>query len=129
MEELTRGDAPQMEETDEGARLQKALDEAIRQRDWALKQIERGALSARMDAVLGEKRFAHARLREDVLDEFAKAAADPANAGQSDEALLKALTDGRDYFATPAQPPRMARFSPIAQLDDRAQALRRAFGL
>ena len=102
--------------------------EALRAREEA-KAEQRRALSKRMDAVLGGRRFVHERLREDVLNDFARALADADAQGRSDQEIFDALTKDRHYFASRHPAPRMAAFGRVREDGGAMSALRRAFGL
>ena len=53
----------------------------------------------RMDAVLGDRKFTHDRLRDVVAEDFAAALKDKANLGKSDKDIFDALTKDQGYFA------------------------------
>lgn len=61
---------------------------------------ERAELMERMDAVLGERKFVHDRMRDIVADDFAKALADKANRGKADTEVFEAITRDQGYFAS-----------------------------
>lgn len=61
---------------------------------------ERAELMERMDAVLGDRKFVHARMRDIVADDFAKALADKANRGKADTEVFEAITRDQGYFAS-----------------------------
>lgn len=88
--------------------LQKQIDDykaADEQRKAAEKAAaERAELMERMDAVLGDRKFTHERLRDVVADDFSKALQDKANRGKSDKDVFDALTKDQNYFANQNQP-------------------------
>lgn len=85
-------------------KVQKELDDykaAEEQRIAAEKAAaERAELMERMDAVLGDRKFIHDRMRDIVADDFAKALADKANRGKSDTEVFEAITRDQGYFAS-----------------------------
>lgn len=89
--------------------IQKKLDEYIaadeKRKADEQAAAERAELMERMDAVLGDRKFAHDRLRDVVAEDFANALKDKANRGKSDKDVFDALTKDQGYFANqnPAQ--------------------------
>lgn len=91
---------------------------------------ERARLISRMDAVLGDRKFAHEKLRDPVADEFARAISDQANVGKSDKEIFEAITDGQNYFASQNPPaPNMPGFGGYTGGDSHMAAMRAAMGL
>lgn len=80
----------------------KAADDARKAAEKAAQ--ERAELMERLDAVMGDRKFAHDRLRDVVADDFGKALQDKANRGKSDKDIFDALTDGQNYFANQNAP-------------------------
>lgn len=98
--EAAKGDAEALQkQIDE----YKAADEKRKADEKAA--AERAELMERMDAVLGDRKFAHDRLRDVVAEDFANALKDKANRGKSDKDVFDALTKDQGYFANqnPAQ--------------------------
>ncbi len=89
--------------------IQKKLDEYIaadeKRKADEQAAAERAELMERMDAVLGDRKFTHDRLRDVVAEDFANALKDKANRGKSDKDVFDALTKDQGYFANqnPAQ--------------------------
>lgn len=83
--------------------IQKKLDEYIaadeKRKEDEQAAAERAELMERMDAVLGDRKFAHDRLRDVVAEDFANALKDKANRGKSDKDVFDALTKDQGYFA------------------------------
>lgn len=65
---------------------------------------ERSKLLARMDAVMGERKFVHDKMRDIVADEFSKAIADESNTGKADKDIFEAVTKDQGYFKPMNQP-------------------------
>lgn len=116
-------------------KLQKEID-AYRQAEAKRKEEEQAAaarrdLMERMDAVLGDRKFAHERLRDIVADDFSKALQDKANRGKSDADVFEAITRDQGYFTSqnPAAP-NMPQFNPAASdaVKDKASFLKLNFG-
>ena len=96
--EAAKGDAEALQkQIDE----YKAADEKRKADEKAA--AERTELLGRMDAVLGDRKFAHERLRDVVAEDFAKALKDKANLGKSDKEVFEALTNDQGYFANQNQ--------------------------
>ena len=115
------------------AALQKKLDEyeqAEKDRKAAeAAAAERAALSGRMAAAMGERKFAHEKLHGVVLDDFAAALKAKENIGKSDKDVFEELTKDQNYFASQNPPAKnMGGFGNLPGDNDDA-ALRRAFGL
>lgn len=98
--EAAKGDAEALQkQIDE----YKAADEKRKADEKAA--AERAELMERMDAVLGDRKFTHDRLRDVVFDDFANALNDKANRSKSDKDIFDALTKDQGYFVNqnPAQ--------------------------
>lgn len=83
--------------------IQKKLDEYIaadeKRKADEKAAAERAELMERMDAVLGDRKFFHDRLRDAVADDFCKALQDKANRSKSDKEIFDELTKDQNYFA------------------------------
>jgi dTDP-4-amino-4,6-dideoxygalactose transaminase len=91
---------------------------------------ERNELLSRMDAVMGDRKFIHDRMRDIVADEFGKAIADKANTGKADKEIFEAVTKDQGYFAS-MNPP-AGNMGGAGNIDDDAAhmaAMRAAMGL
>jgi chromosome segregation ATPase len=115
-------------------KLQKEFDEykeADQKRIAAEKAAaERNELLSRMDAVMGDRKFIHDRMRDIVADEFGKAIADKANTGKADKEIFEAVTKDQGYFAS-MNPP-AGNMGGAGNIDDDAAhmaAMRAAMGL
>ena len=103
-------------------RLQAELDryrqaEAQRLQDERAAQEHREILE-RMDAVMGDRRFLHERMREWVADDFKAALQDKANRGKSDLDIFNAITLDKGYFASQNPPVvNMGGFGPVNSPD------------
>ena len=88
--------------------IQKKLDEYIaadeKRKADEKAAAERAELMERMDAVLGDRRFTHDRLRDAVADDFSKALQDKANRSKSDKEIFDELTKDQNYFANQNAP-------------------------
>lgn len=76
----------------------KAADEA--RKKAAAEAEARSALISRMDAVVGDRKFIHDRMKDLVADDFAAAIADKANIGKSDKEVFEAITKDKGFFAS-----------------------------
>lgn len=91
---------------------------------------ERAELMERMDAVLGERKFIHDRMRDIVADDFAKALADKANRGKADTEVFEAITRDQGYFASQNPGVNMPKPNPGAEpakVSDKASFLKLGF--
>ena len=91
---------------------------------------ERSELLTRMDAVMGERKFIHGRMRDIVADEFSKAIKDKANLGKADKEIFDEVTKDQGYFAS--QNPPAGNMGGIGEISDEAAhmaAMRAAMGL
>ena len=119
---------------DELDKVQKELDDykAAEQKRIADEKAaaERSELLTRMDAVMGERKFIHDRMRDIVADEFGKAIRDKANLGKADKEIFDAVTKDQGYFAS--QNPPAGNMGGIGEISDEAAhmaAMRAAMGL
>lgn len=114
--------------------LQKQLD-AYKAADEKRTAAERAAaehaeILSRMDAVLGDRKFVHDRMRDIVADEFRTALADKANRGKADKEIFDAVTKDQGYFAS--QNPPANDMPGAGEITDEAAhmaAMRAAMGL
>lgn len=91
---------------------------------------ERSELLTRMDAVMGDRKFIHDRMRDIVADEFGKAIHDKANIGKADKDIFDAVTKDQGYFAS--QNPPAGNMGNVGEVTDEAAhmaAMRAAMGL
>ena len=88
--------------------LQKRIDayEAAEQqrKDAEAAAAVRAEMDERMNAVLGDRKFIHEKLRSIAADEFIAAVNDKANRGKSDKDIFDALTQDKGYFASQNPP-------------------------
>lgn len=91
---------------------------------------ERNELLSRMDAVMGDRKFIHERMRDIVADEFGKAIADKANLGKADKDIFEAVTKDQGYFASMNPPAgNMGGAGEISDESAHMAAMRAAMGL
>lgn len=90
----------------------------------------RTKLLARMDAVIGDRKFIHDKMRDIVADEFGKAIADESNAGKADKDVFEAIVKDQGYFKS-QNPPAGSMGAPGEITDEAAHmaAMRAAMGL
>lgn len=96
----------------------------------AKKAAERAGILERMDAVIGDRKFIHDRMRDIVADEFAKAIGDKANVGKADKEIFEAVTKDHGYFAS--QNPPAGNMGMVGNITENAAhmaAMRAAMGL
>ena len=103
--------------------LQKQIDEykAADEKRKADEQAaaERAELMERMDAVLGDRKFIHDRMRDLVADDFSAALKDKANRGKADKEIFDAVTLDKGYFASQNPPAEnMGGFNPAMNAPD-----------
>lgn len=114
------------------AALQKQIDDykaADAARQQAEKEAaERAEIVKRMDAVLGERKFLHERMKDLIVDDFAKAIADKANTGKSDADVFEAITKDKGYFASQNPRLNLGGYGPMDDTDG-LKAMRAAMGL
>ena len=115
-------------------KIQKELDDykAAEQKRIADEKAaaERSELLTRMDAVMGDRKFIHDRMRDIVADDFAKALAEKANVGKSDADVFESITRDQGYFANQNPAANMARPNESAftgTVKDRASFLKLDF--
>ena len=115
-------------------KVQKELDDykaAEEKRNAEAKHAEeRAALMSRMDAVLGERKFIHERMRDIVADEFGKAINNKENVGKADKEIFDAVTKDQGFFAS--QNPPAGNMGSVGAISDEAAhmaAMRAAMGL
>jgi chromosome segregation ATPase len=96
----------------------------------AKKAAERAGILERMDAVIGDRKFIHDRMRDIVADEFGKAIGDKANVGKADKEIFEAVTKDQGYFAS--QNPPAGNMGVVGNITENAAhmaAMRAAMGL
>ena len=91
---------------------------------------ERSELMSRLDAVMGDRKFIHDRMRDIVADEFGKALSDKANIGKADKDIFDAVTKDQGYFASQNPPAgNMGHVGVVAEEAAHIAAMRAAMGL
>lgn len=115
-------------------KVQKELDDYKAAEEQRVKDAkaaeERAELMNRMDAVMGDRKFIHDRMRDIVADEFGKAIKDKANLGKADKDIFDAVTKDQGYFAS-MNPP-AGNMGSVGAISDEAAhmaAMRAAMGL
>ena len=115
-------------------KIQKELDDykAAEQKRIADEKAaaERSELLTRMDAVMGDRKFIHDRMRDIVADEFGKALHDKANLGKADKDIFEAVTKDQGYFASMNPPAgNMGYVGDVTEEAAHMAAMRAAMGL
>lgn len=113
--------------------LQKQID-AFKQADADRAAAEAAAaeqakLEARLNAVVGERKFNSEYTRRGVTEDFGKALKDEANIGKSDADIFAALTKDQDIFVSQNPPANMPPFGNVPPGDNHMAAMRSAMGL
>ena len=113
--EATKGNADELQKRID------AYEAAEKQRkDAEIAAAARAEMIERMDAVLGDRKFVHDKLRDIAVSEFESAIKDKANRGKSDKDIFDALTQDKGYFASQNPPAEnMGQFNPqISQTEN-----------
>lgn len=90
---------------------------------------EQAKLETRLNAVVGERKFASDYARRGVLEDFGKALKDEANTGKSDADIFAALTKDQNIFVSQNPPANMPPFGNVDPGDNHMAAMRSAMGL